>query len=87
MSIPNTKDCPRTSMDKIIKKAWVYTDNDNSALIKGAVDVQLEGEKEPVRLFTFYPEELFFSDSEFIGITVNQSMALKRKKDERYLRR
>jgi hypothetical protein len=38
------------------------------------------------RLFTFYPDELSFSESEFIGKTRDQAMSLRHRKDVAYLR-
>ena len=37
-------------------------------------------------LFTFYPDELSFSESEFIGLTRDQAMSLRHRKDVAYLR-
>lgn len=37
-------------------------------------------------VFTFYPDELSFSESEFIGLTHQEAIALKVKKDTAYLR-
>ena len=37
-------------------------------------------------LFTFYPDELSFSESEFIGLTRVQAMSLRHRKDVAYLR-
>jgi hypothetical protein len=37
-------------------------------------------------LFTFYPDELSFSESEFIGLTREQAMSLRHRKDVAYLR-
>jgi hypothetical protein len=38
------------------------------------------------KLFSFYPDELSFSESEFIGLTRDQAFALRHKKDVNYLR-
>ena len=38
------------------------------------------------RLFMFYPDELSFSESEFIGLTREQAMSLRHRKDVAYLR-
>jgi len=37
-------------------------------------------------LFQFYPDELSFSESEFIGLTREQAMSLRHRKDVAYLR-
>lgn len=37
-------------------------------------------------LFSFYPDELSFSESEFIGLTRDQAMSLRHRKDVAYLR-
>lgn len=37
-------------------------------------------------LFWFYPDELSFQAEEFIGLTRDEAIALKGKKDRRYLR-
>lgn len=36
-------------------------------------------------LFQFYPDELSFSESEFIGLTRDQAMSLRHRKDVAYL--
>jgi hypothetical protein len=37
-------------------------------------------------LFSFYPDEISFTESEFIGLTEEQARELKGKKDRTYLR-
>lgn len=37
-------------------------------------------------LFTYYPDEISFHASEFVGLTVSQANELKRNKDVAYLR-
>lgn len=37
-------------------------------------------------LFSFYPDELSFSEREFIGLTRDQAMSLRHRKDVAYLR-
>jgi hypothetical protein len=37
-------------------------------------------------LFTFYPDELAFSEQEFIGLTRGEAMSLRHRKDVAYLR-
>jgi hypothetical protein len=39
-----------------------------------------------IELFDFYPDELRFSEAEFIGLTIDQGRDLKRKKDVSYLK-
>lgn len=36
-------------------------------------------------LFSFYPDELSFSEREFIGLTRDQAMRLRHRKDVAYL--
>jgi hypothetical protein len=36
-------------------------------------------------LFEFYPDELSFSASEFVGLTREEAMALRHKKDVSYI--
>ena len=37
-------------------------------------------------LFEFYPDEISFSESEFTGLTREEAMKLRHKKDVNYLR-
>jgi hypothetical protein len=37
-------------------------------------------------LFSFYPDEIYFSESEFIGLTEEEARALRHEKDIAYLR-
>jgi hypothetical protein len=37
------------------------------------------------KLFDFYPDEISFSENEFIGLTTAEAMALRHKKDVAYL--
>jgi len=37
-------------------------------------------------LFSFFPDEVRFSENEFIGLTICEATNLKYKKDKRYLR-
>mgnify|MGYP007062853233 CR=1 FL=1 len=37
-------------------------------------------------LFTFYPDELSFSEAEFVGLTETEAYALRHRKDVAYLR-
>jgi len=36
-------------------------------------------------LFAFYPDEISFTEGEFIGLTVDQAFELKHKKDVKFL--
>ena len=36
-------------------------------------------------LFEFYPDEISFTSSEFIGLTIKEARSLKFKKDKEYL--
>ncbi|MFH1404985.1 MAG: hypothetical protein ABIH21_02710 [Patescibacteria group bacterium] len=38
------------------------------------------------KLFEYYPDEIGFSPSEFIGLTLDQALDLHRKRDVAYLR-
>ena len=49
------------------------------------VSVTLEN-GETKTLFSFYPDEISFQASEFIGLTVEQAGQLRHKKDVAYLR-
>ena len=49
------------------------------------VTVTLE-DGEVKELFWFYPDELSFTESEFIGLTEQQAQALRDHKDIQYLR-
>jgi hypothetical protein len=49
------------------------------------VKVTLEDGVE-AELFSFYPDELSFSEAEFIGLTVEQARRLFFERDVRYLR-
>lgn len=46
--------------------------------------VTLEGGQEE-KLFSFYPDEISFTASEFIGLTKDEARHLKFKKDKQYL--
>jgi hypothetical protein len=50
-----------------------------------AVMVKYEGSEEFVQLFTYYPDEISFSSSEFIGLTEEEGRQLKFKKDKAFL--
>lgn len=38
-----------------------------------------------VELFQYYPEEITFTEQEFIGLTREQALTLKQEKDQRFL--
>lgn len=48
------------------------------------VHVTLEDGKE-LMLYEFYPDEISFSPSEFVGLTIDEAIRLKFDKDKRYL--
>ena len=48
------------------------------------VHVTLEDNTEQL-LFSYYPDEISFSSSEFIGLTIDQAKHLKFIKDRNYL--
>ena len=50
-----------------------------------AVYVTLEGSTEEQQLFDYYPDEISFSASEFVGLTLDDARGLKFKKDRAYL--
>lgn len=50
------------------------------------VMVKLAFEKEEQLLFEFYPDEISFTESEFIGLTIEEAKTLKGKKDRNYLK-
>ncbi|VTU43013.1 hypothetical protein H6P1_00491 (plasmid) [Variovorax sp. PBL-H6] len=41
---------------------------------------------EEVSLFQFYPDELTFTEAEFVGLTVEEARKLHQRKDVAYLR-
>jgi hypothetical protein len=47
------------------------------------VYVTVGGEEQ--RLFDYYPDEISFTAGEFVGLTVEEAVGLKFKKDKRYL--
>jgi len=49
------------------------------------VTVTLEDGSKKV-LFDYYPDEISFTQSEFVGLTVSEAHALKQRKDVEYLR-
>jgi hypothetical protein len=48
------------------------------------VFITLENNKEEF-LFEFYPDEINFSQEEFVGLTIEEAKSLKFKKDKAYL--
>jgi hypothetical protein len=49
------------------------------------VHVTLEDGSEQ-KLFEYYPDEISFSEKEFVGLTLDEARGLKTKKDKTYLR-
>ena len=49
------------------------------------VFVKLEGDDNEQLLFEYYPDEISFTSTEFIGLTVEEARSLKGKKDREYL--
>lgn len=49
------------------------------------VMIQLEGSKDLEQLFTYYPDEISFCATEFIGLTLGEAKGLKFRKDKAYL--
>jgi hypothetical protein len=72
-------------MDKKIESARI------TAMPKDIFDdmpkviVTLEGETEEQELFQYYPDEISFTSSEFIGLTISEAKHLKFNKDKNYL--
>jgi hypothetical protein len=69
----------------VIKKARI------TAMPKSIIDLEmpkvyvtLEDGKEEF-LFEYYPDEISFTESDFIGLTIQEAFELKRKKDVAYL--
>ena len=50
------------------------------------VMVKVEGSDEEHELFDYFPDELSFTAGEFNGLTVDQALGLRQKKDVSYLR-
>ena len=50
------------------------------------VMVKTSGDEDYTSLFSYYPDEISFSESEFIGKTVAQAKALRHERDVAYLR-
>lgn len=48
------------------------------------VFVTVEGEEEKF-LFEYYPDEIQFTEDEFIGLTIQEAKGLKAQKDKNYL--
>ena len=48
------------------------------------VHITLEDGKEQF-LFDYYPDEISFTPSEFVGLTIEEARNLKFRKDKRYL--
>lgn len=48
------------------------------------VHITLEDGKEQF-LFDYYPDEISFTPSEFVGLTIEEARHLKFKKDKQYL--
>ena len=46
----------------------------------------LSGDTEETFVFQYYPDEISFTPSEFIGLTIDEAKSLKGKKDLSYLR-
>ena len=51
-----------------------------------SVKVWYEDGTGPDELFTFYPDEIMFTQAEIIGLTSQEVQELKKKKDVAYLR-
>lgn len=49
------------------------------------VFVTLEGETEETFLFMYYPDEISFTPSELIGLTIDECRSLFTKKDKEFL--
>ena len=49
--------------------------------------VKLEGEEKETYLFEYYPDEISFKSSDFIGLTISAANELKRSKIAAYIRK
>lgn len=49
------------------------------------VQVRLDGGTEWTEVFEYYPDEISFTAHEFLGLTVQEAVSLKHKKDVAYL--
>lgn len=68
-----------------IVKATILKKGIEGFYCENEVHVELEdGSKQ--RLFRYFPDELYFHADEFIGLTVDQAIALRTKRDVAYLR-
>ena len=50
------------------------------------VEIWLNDDPDWQVLFTYYPNELYFSEDEFIGLTVEEALKLHWERDLEYLR-
>jgi hypothetical protein len=48
--------------------------------------VTLEGNGKEKKLFTFYPDEISFKESDFVGLTEDEARTLKFQRDRSFLR-
>lgn len=48
--------------------------------------VTYENEEEEEMLFDYYPDEISFTPGEFVGLTRDQALRLRHRKDVEYLR-
>ena len=71
-------------MELQIEKAHI-TPLDESNMVMPRVHITLVDGKE-YDLFEYYPDEINFTASEFVGLTVDEAYELKYKKDLAYLR-
>lgn len=68
----------------VIKKARITAQPKSLWDSMPQVYVTLEDGKEEY-LFEYYPDEISFTESDFIGLTIQEAFELKRKKDVAYL--
>ena len=50
------------------------------------VIVTTEDNKEPQKIFSYYPDEISFTEEEIIGLTIEEANQLRHDKDVAYLR-
>lgn len=68
-----------------IKEAYITAMPKSFADPLPKVMVKLEGAQQFEELFEYYPDEINFLASEFVGLTLEEARTLKFKKDKQYL--
>lgn len=68
-------------MEKKIKQCSIKEDG-----YKNIISVIYDDESTDDKIGSYYPDELYYNENEFIGLTKEQAIDLMRKKDIAYLR-